>query len=224
MILPLFFLAQGACNFLLNVTPASLGTAFSPLPIPLVLTILILFRLRRTAVLATAVLMILFTALLVTRWPGGQNLPLTMYLISYIVLILGLEAVALAASPGPRRGLQILRSKHLSLIVLTGAAVTFLRYLETRNGSNADYLTVALIVVVAAGMTVTSALSRRILVLLAIPLYSYAVQGFLFNLIYLYLPPLALLAFAITAASRSAGSARRGAQLLAADEKYSQPS
>jgi hypothetical protein len=71
---------------------------------------------------------------------------------------LSLEIVALAASPGPRRGLQILTWKHGALVVIAALAVSTAWY------------PVALIViaVIGAAMALASSLGRWLLMLLAI--------------------------------------------------------
>jgi hypothetical protein len=77
---------------------------------------------------------------------------------AHLLVPLSLEIAALAASPGPRRGLQILTWKHGALVVIAALAVSTARY------------PVALIViaVIGAAMALASSLGRWLLMLLAI--------------------------------------------------------
>jgi Domain of unknown function (DUF1707) len=174
---------------------------------PLLLVAVVL--LRRVAVL-TAVGMLLWLALLSgsgTLLSGASDAP------DYLAL--GLVVVALIASPGPRRGLQILTWKHAALVVIATL---------TLGITTSHQLTLIVIAVICAGMALVSSLSRWLLVLLAIPAYAfffggpYAVFGepssAVFHVATTYLPlglamvtlayllPLVLLVLAVVAARR----------------------
>ena len=176
---------------------------------PLLLVAVVLLRLRRVAVL-TAVGMLLWLALLSgsgTLLSGASDAP------GYLAL--GLVVVALIASPGPRRGLQILTWKHAALVVIATL---------TLGITTSHQLTLIVIAVICAGMALVSSLSRWLLVLLAIPAYAfffggpYAVFGepssAVFHVATTYLPlglamvtlayllPLVLLVLAVVAARR----------------------
>ena len=75
-----------------------------------------------------------------------------------------LEIVALTASPGPPRGLQILTWKHGVLVVIATLTVS---YAATLN----DPLTLVVITVTGAAMALASSLGRWLLVLLAIAVW-----------------------------------------------------
>jgi hypothetical protein len=128
-----------------------------------------------------------------------------------LFLAVGLEIAALTASPGPRRGLQILTWKHYAFAVIATLLL----------GTDVIPLTqpvrLAVIAVICAGMTLASPLGRWLLLLLAVPAYPYfagfsppgsgIAQAFLPTsaavIAPFYLPPLALVALAIAAACRS---------------------
>jgi hypothetical protein len=106
------------------------------------------------------------------------------------VAVLAVEALALAASPGPRRGRALLSRRHYLLItaagVAIGAAGTVDRW-ERRlpHGDNAVVFRSpqaalalgGLIVIIAAAMLIRGAASRRLLVTLALPAYFYVLNG-----------------------------------------------
>jgi Domain of unknown function (DUF1707) len=160
-------------------------------------------RTRRLAALAAAGLLI---------WLSGQSgqfagLPI---FSTPLFLAVALQIVALAASRGPRRGLQILTWKHAAVAV----TATLLFCIPATDHP------VGLIVigVIGAGMALTSPLGRWLLLLLAIPAYPLLVgapfpQGFNMALalrpntaatiITYYLPPLVLAVLAALAARRA---------------------
>ena len=132
---------------------------------------------------------------------------------AYFFLAAGLQIVALAASPGPRRGLQLLTGKHGAVVVIATLLV----------GTDAVPVNLAVrlavIAVICAGMALTSPLGRWLLALLAIPAYPFLVGYFWLSppgfritssflpfsaalIIPYYLPPLALLILAAVAARR----------------------
>lgn len=176
---------------------------------PLLLVVVILLRLRRVAAL-TAAGMFLWLALLSgsgTMLSGTSDAP------GYLAL--GLVVVALIASPGPRRGLQILTWKHAALVVIATLTLSII---------TSHQLALIVITVICGGMALVSSLSRWVLVLLAIPAYAfffggpYAVFGepssAVFHAATTYLPlglamvtlayllPLVLLVLAVVAARR----------------------
>jgi hypothetical protein len=162
---------------------------------PSVLVVLVLLRLRRAALAAAA--MLVWVAVL-----GGGTFVYGTAGAS-LFLALGLEIVALTASPGPRRGLQILTWKHGALIVIATLAAATTSY----------PVTLIVIAVIGAAMALASSLGRWLLVLLAIPawpFFSLPVEVFLPLASWLsfigqtYLLPLALLVLAVIAARREA--------------------
>jgi Domain of unknown function (DUF1707) len=176
---------------------------------PLALMALVLLRLRRVAALSAAAMLIwlAFFSGSGTLVNGTADAP--------GFLALGLEIVALTASPGPRRGLHILTWKHGALVVVATLAVSSTSYT----------VTLIAIAVICAGMALASSLGRWLLVLLAIPAYPFVlggpfsllggaffVSGFSTPLAYLpsglgfiawtYLPSLVLLVLAVIAGRR----------------------
>jgi hypothetical protein len=143
-----------------------------------VLVVLVLLRLRRAAALA-AVAMVLWVAFL----SGGSTDIFATADASYFLAV-GLEIVALVASPGPRRGLQILTWKHGALVVIATLAVASISY----------PVTLIVIAVTCVALALASSLGRWLLVLLAIPAAGIIGQT--------YLPPAALLVLVVMAARR----------------------
>jgi hypothetical protein len=179
------------------------------LPAPLALGALVplAVRTRRLAALAAAGLLIWLVSGLLIWLSGlsglpGQGIGLAVVGAPLFVAV-ALQIVALAASRGPRRGLQILTWKHAAVVVIA----TLLVYTPAIDHA------VGLIVigVIGAGMALTSPLGRWLLLLLAIPAYPLLVEttflAFLPNTAALiaarYLPPLALTALAALAAGRA---------------------
>jgi hypothetical protein len=136
------------------------------------LVALVLLRLRRLAALA-AVAMFLWVALL----RGGSTI-LYATADAYLLVPLGLEIVALAASRGPRRGLQILTWKHGVLVVIAALAVATTSY----------PMTLIVIAVLGAAMALASSLGRWLLVLLTIAAWPFFVSPFLITHWEPYLP------------------------------------
>jgi hypothetical protein len=116
-------------------------------------------RMRRLAALAGAGLLILLVAL-VSSPPGV--LP-----VGDIIVFpaFGLQTVALAASPGPRRGLQILTWKRAALVVIATVLVW-----TTVIPVN-PWARIAILAVIGARMAQTSPLGRWLLLFMAIPAY-----------------------------------------------------
>jgi hypothetical protein len=119
---------------------------------------LVLLRLRRAAALA-AVVMVIWVALL-----SGGSTYVYATAEAYLFVPLVLEIVALTASPGPPRGLQILTWKHGVLVVIVTLTVS---YAATLN----DPVTLVVITVTGAAMALASSLGRWLLVLLAIAVW-----------------------------------------------------
>ena len=132
----------------------------------------VLLRLRRVAILAAGV-MFLWVAFLSG---GGTYVYATAE--AYLFVPLGLEIAALATSPGPRRGLQILTWKHGALVVIATLAVATTGY----------PVTLIVIAVIGAAMALASSLGRWLLVLLAIAAWPLFATPTLTTAIELYLP------------------------------------
>jgi hypothetical protein len=164
-----------------------------------ILVALVLLRLRRAAALAAAA-MVLWVAFL-----SGGSTYFYVTADAYLFLALGLEIAALVASPGPRRGLQILTWKHGALVVIATLAVATTSY----------PVTLIVIAVICTVMALASSLGRRLLVLLAIQAWPFFVPPEWttpWQLLHLapapgiigqtYLPPAVLLGVFIMAARR----------------------
>jgi hypothetical protein len=145
---------------------------------PLALLALSLVRLQRIATRATVALLIglayLAYLVIVSHLAGGPALtsfdlaadPVLVSTIAggpYIMLALGLQMGAVTASPGLRRGLQLVTWKQVALTVIAAVAVAITSYPWT----------LVVIPVICAAMALTSPLGRWLLVLLAIPLVPY---------------------------------------------------
>jgi hypothetical protein len=107
------------------------------------------------------------------------------------VAVLAIEAVALAASPGTRRGRDLLSRRHYFLITAAGAAIGAAGtagWWQRRLLPHGDYTAAfrspraalalgGLVVTIAAAMLIRRAASRRLLVTLALPAYFYVLNG-----------------------------------------------
>ena len=104
--------------------------------------------------------------------------------------VLAIEALALAASPGPRRGRALLSRRHYLLITAAGAAVGAVgtvgrwqrrlaphEYTAAFKSPQAVLVLCGLVVIIAAAMLIRSAASGRLLVTLALPAYFYVLNG-----------------------------------------------
>jgi hypothetical protein len=214
---PLYVLVQSIASTALSLTQthggftlagAAIGSAYQ-LPI----VVLVLLRLRRTAALLTAVVAVFEAgaAIIKADWAPG----LALLLVTY-----GLEAVALAASPGPRRGLQLLGRRQVLALITAGVASPLVLTGLQAHSLAEQAAAIGAIAVVAAALALASGTGRRILALLAIPAYSYAV--FLAvglapptpaEIAVTFLPPLligALIATSIGRSRRQAGHAAAG--------------
>jgi len=135
-----------------RISPSAPLWVLKEVAAPSALVALVLLRLRRLATLA-AVAMFLWVA-----FRSGDSTLLWATWNAHLLVPLSLEIVALAASPGPRRGLQILTWKHGALVVIAALAV-----------STAWYpVGLIVIAVIGAAMALASSLGRWLLMLLAI--------------------------------------------------------
>ena len=188
VILPALILLTSALSqarLLLNFpAPGAFAYGFPRWPIPglvppLTLTAAALLALwkPRAAALAAAGLLILLVS----------GLPSASFSLAvgddYLFLAVGLELAALLASPGPRRGLQILTWKHAALAVIAVLAVGASPSPVTRA------VMFAMIGVLCTGMALASTLGRWLLVLLAIPGYPFFFTWAPFPIALAFLPP-----------------------------------
>jgi hypothetical protein len=182
VVLPLLFLLYfGAHGLLALASPIpdhALFAAFirsdvETLGLWLILAALVLLRLRRTAALSAAGMLIWHASTSAGTPNWGYTGPQPML----ISAALGLEIAALAASSGPRRGLQILTWKHYALtaVVAVTLGVT-INTLWPSHPAVADAITITVIAVGTTGMAAASALSRRVMVLLSVLAY-YLIVG-----------------------------------------------
>jgi hypothetical protein len=142
-----------------------------------ILTVLVMLRLRRLAGVAATGLLAWFAVSFYVAGGWGYVEPQTMK----VVAALALEAVALLASPGPRRGLQIMTRKHWALAVIAPAAVESV-WLWRSHPAAPEAVAIAVITVILSGMMLASPLSKRLGILLSVFAY-YVVVG-------LFVPPL----------------------------------
>lgn len=178
------------------------------LGLPLLLTTLVLLRLRRTAALATAGLMIWIVGSTIAQ-AGAGGLAFELESAAFAGFILGPELAALLASPGPRRGLQILSWRYRVLVIGAAATIGAAAGLSISHPAVAPVV-VGLVTIIAIGMAVASPLSRRILVLLAIPFCSTTFALVLPSVaggVLRYLPSVVISCLAIVAIRRSAHNA-----------------
>jgi hypothetical protein len=140
-----------------------------------ILTALVLLRVRRVAILATAGLLIWFLVATAGApyWVGiDPGVMLT-------VAVLGLELAALLASAGPRRGIPLMTWRYYTLAVLGPAAVACVfHWVWLPHPLLANATVVSLVAITLTGMMVATPLSRRVALALSIPAY-YLVVGYL---------------------------------------------
>lgn len=130
------------------------------------LTACVLLRLRRTAALAAAA-MLIWAATPATYTPDWMYLSLTNMLI---FVTLGLEVAALLASPGPRRGRQILTWPGLATALAVPVAVaSVINWVWLNHPAAAAAIAIAVIALAIGGTAVTSALGWRVAALLSVP-------------------------------------------------------
>lgn len=179
VVLPLLFLLYFAVHDLLApaspLTNRALFAATVRLDIQtlgswLMLSALVLLRLRRTATLAAAAMLTWFAVSVAGALNWSYIDPQSML----IFLALGLEIAALVTSPGPRRGLQILTWKHYALVAVVAATLGS-AWLWLSHPAAQDATVITVIAVSMAGMMAASPLSRRIMVLLSVPAYYFIV-------------------------------------------------
>jgi hypothetical protein len=179
-----------------------------------------LLGLRRTALALTVSLVVSWIAL---RYSLTEQILVTSVCI--------LEVGALAASPGPRRGRQLLRWRHGIALLLAAVAVhvwslasavyeeEFFRLVLVSRLTLAVIAVILAFTVVLAGLAVTLRLGWRLLLLLGAACYPFALQVValfasrgggellgsvtLTHLAELYLPPVALAAVAVISATGS---------------------
>jgi hypothetical protein len=167
VVLPVFVLMTTAVQeaWTLHAFPGAFSSwefqqwAPPELTAPLALLALALFRLQRAAALA-AVAVFIWLAYL-ARWTDLSFV----YAITdpYVLLAIGLQIFAVTASPGPRRGLHLLTWKHAAITVIAAVAVAITSY----------PLSLVVMLVTCAAMALASTLGRRLLMLLAIPVWPY---------------------------------------------------
>jgi hypothetical protein len=146
-------------------------------PLALAAVALLALWMRRAAALAAPGLLIL----LVSGLPShGVALAVS---DDYLFLAVGLELAALLASPGPRRGLQILTWKHAALVVTALLAV------GTSPSPVPPAVMFAVLGVICTAMALASSLGRWLLVLLAIPGYPFFFTWAPFPIALGFLPP-----------------------------------
>ena len=182
VLLPLAYLASVTASVITAMTPhteshaawtALLQSVLVSGGAWILLTALVLLRLRRTAALITAGLLIWF--LIITAgapdWTGiGPDAML-------ITAVLGLELAALLASAGPRAGMMLMTWRYYALAVLVPAALACVTsWLWVPHPLLADATMVAVVTITLAAMTVATPLSRRAALALSIPAY-YLVAG-----------------------------------------------
>jgi hypothetical protein len=107
------------------------------------------------------------------------------------VAVLAVEALALAASPGTRRGRALLSRRHYFLITAAGAAIGAagtVGWWQRHRLPHGDYTAVfrspqaalalgGLVVTITAAMLIRRAASRRLMMTLALPAYFYVLNG-----------------------------------------------
>jgi hypothetical protein len=140
----------------------------------------------RWLTLVAAGLAVLYAVVLYTATFNGYGLPLPLEMLATGGLLL--EVVALIASPGPRRGRELVRWQHAVVLVLAAAAVHVSTIVVSRTGflplflraarpSATGYLLVAvLLIAAAAALATVFRLNGYLLLLLAAMLYPWVVQ------------------------------------------------
>lgn len=133
----------------------------------IVLVVLVLLRLRRTAALLAAGWAIWLGAGAVLI--AGYDAPSLAFLVAYF----GLESAALFLTRRPRRGLRLLTWRRGVLLVIAGTAVAALS-----AGRPPVFRYVAIVVLITAiALTLASPLGRRVLALAAMPAYPFALAA-----------------------------------------------
>jgi hypothetical protein len=174
---------------------ATLGLADLPLaagaPVVAALALLRLRRLAGLGALATAVGQVMLAQLgAAVRRPGSPFTGYASPVVAFTVLLACTAAAALLLSPGPGRGLALLTRGGTALIgagalILGGFSVGGNVWLDSRSGFTkglgsevtglpGDLLIAAVLVTAAVGC-LRAPVSRRVLVLLAIPVIPYVI-------------------------------------------------
>jgi hypothetical protein len=221
VIVPLMVLLSNAASLIQVLMPPALppGDTRGPIqwnvpalvaPLALVALVLLAVRMRRLATLGATGMLIVGTLaeLQPIQTPAGPRSQTTIVVMTgaYGILMLVMEVIALSASPGPRRALQILTWKHWAFAVI--ATLLAGPYVVPMTPP----VRVAVTVVICAAMAVASSLGRWVLLLLAGPVCPTLARilmdvGYLrlssAGIAELYLPSLALVVLAIAAARRT---------------------
>jgi hypothetical protein len=141
----------------------------------LIVAVLVLFRLRWTAVVVAA------GALIATTLGTATGLNLNFISPSSMLYAVGLalEITVLVASPGPRRGRTILSWKHYVLAALVAVAISWVsNWLWLAHQVVSDAIITTLVAAGLALLAASSPYGRRSAALLLIPGY-YLALGFL---------------------------------------------
>jgi len=174
IVLPVFFLVYSAAATLavfsgFPLMPRALASyAVTQLLTRAALAALVLLGLRRSAALAAGALLIWYSAAIA----GAPNWSYLGPEVVVILFCLVLEIVALLASPGPRQGLRIMTWKHHALVIGAAAAMGAGAWATPQLRES---IVITLTAITAVALALASPLSRRVLALLAIPLYYWAV-------------------------------------------------
>lgn len=137
------------------------------------LTACVLMRLRRTAALGAAA-MLVWSATPATYTPGWLYLSMTNMLI---FVTLGLEVAALLASPGPRRGREILTWKgFVTALAVPAAVASVVVWVWEEHPAASAAIAVSVIALAVGGIALTSALGLRVGAFLGVPAFYAAAQ------------------------------------------------
>jgi hypothetical protein len=140
-----------------------------------IVAVLAVLRLRRTAAVAAA-------ALLIWLVYSTADAPNWSYIDAPSMVglsVAGLEVAALVASPGPRRAMRIINWRHyaLALAIPLGLASVF-NWVWLADPVVSNSIVITACAVTLAGMTLASPLAKRVAVFLALPVY-YLIATFL---------------------------------------------
>jgi hypothetical protein len=160
-----------------RISPSAPLWVLEQIATPFALVALVLLRLRRLAIPA-AVAILLWVAFL-----SGNSMGVNATMDAWLFVPLVLEIIALAASPGPRRGLQILTWKHCTLVVTATLAVA-VGYV----GFFSYPVTFIAVAVIGMAMVLASSLGRWLLMLLAIAAWPFFLPPLVVTPWLFYLP------------------------------------
>jgi hypothetical protein len=184
VLLPLAFLANAAIWDITPLTVQQAGHGALALLVRetlisdavwIVLTALVLLRLRRVAIVVTGGLLIWFVAATAGApyWKGIDPHGMLVF------AVLGLELVTLLASAGPRQGMPLMTWRYYAVAVLVPAAIgSVVDWTWPSQPFVADAAMITLVTITLAGMALATPLSRRVATVLSIPAY-YLVVGYL---------------------------------------------